>query len=1055
MTRHVRFTLLAVLTAMTAAVAAQQQIKPSVPLQLNSPITTNSVPSDQTKVSTDARRLELADAYAKLPLSFEFNHGQTDGSIRFLSRGPGYSLFLTPTEAVLALRGLAKPGEVRPQATRRAATTVARPSARTDVLQMKLLGSNPEPSATALEELPGKSNYFIGNDPKQWRTNVPNYGKVRFGGVYPGVDLVYYGNLSQLEYDFVVAPGADPLAIRLGFAGAEQMQIDSQGQLTLQMRTGEVRWHKPIAYQEIDGVRHIVGSQYVRKGKETVGFEVASYDPRHALIIDPTLDYSTYLGGSASTTSTGIAVDSSGNAYVTGYTLSINNIASVGAYQGTLAGGQDAFVTKIDTTRFGSASRVYSTYLGGSGTDAGLGIAVDSSGNAYITGDTGSLNFPTYHAYQAAFQGGPGGLDAFVTKLNSAGNGLLYSTYLGGNQNDVGHGIAVDSSNPPNGYAYVTGDAISSNFPTLNGFQNSGYGFVTKLNTLLNGVSSLVYSTYMDSDARAIAADSTGNVYVTGIFGGGGGLSALCLVSYCNGSGVPIPRSDKNAFVMKVNTNASGLSSLVYYTYVGGGNDDVGSAIAVDSSGNAYVTGTTSSVDFVGTITSLVSPKVNSIQSTNGGGNDAFVFKLNASGDGLLYSTYLGGTGDDEGFGIAVDPLLGNAFVTGLTSSTDGTFPTWNALDGQSSPPGGPNNAFVTKINASGTAWLYSTYLGGSGGDFATGIALDSSRNAYITGTTTSSNFPVASAFQFSPGGTPGVTSNAFVARISDPVPTVTNVTSTAPNGSYGTGASIDIEITFSDVINVTGTPELALNSGGIASYSSGSGTNTLTFTYVVGAGQNSSHLDYTSTTALTLNGGTIEDSTANPADLTLPTPGAAGSLGANTSIEIDTVAPTVISYSVVFGANTFNLIGSTRSRLPWQITGIRAVFSKPIASADINSLSGVSTTGLSGLGTNTLTWSISPITLGSISTMLVGSGSDAIKDASGNALGGGAGYAQNFKVLQGDFNDDGFVASNDMLAVWNATAQAYNIFADINGDGVVNLTDVQIVRSRIGTSLP
>ena len=285
--------------------------------------------------------------------------------------------------------------------------------------------------------------------------------------------------------------------------------------------------------------------------------------------------------------------------------------------------------------------------------------------------------------------------------------------------------------------------------------------------------------------------------------------------------------------------------------------------------------------------------------------------------------------------------------------------------------------------------------------------------------------------------------------------PTVTNVSSTAANGTYGVTANIPITVSFSNAVNVTGTPQLALNSGGFASYTSGSGTSTLTFLYVVVAAQNSAHLDYTSTTALSLNGGTIKDASNNAAVLTLPAPGAAGSLGANKNIVINTVAPTVVSFSVQFGTLSYNVIGSPRTRLPWQITGVQVVFSAPITSGDLNSLSGVTPTGFSGLGTNTLTWSITPIPLGNVSAVLAGSGADALKDAGGNSLSGGAGFTQNFKVLWGDFNDDGFVTSSDGVLVNAARSQPYNIFADADGNGAVDATDVNVVRGRLGTSLP
>jgi hypothetical protein len=283
----------------------------------------------------------------------------------------------------------------------------------------------------------------------------------------------------------------------------------------------------------------------------------------------------------------------------------------------------------------------------------------------------------------------------------------------------------------------------------------------------------------------------------------------------------------------------------------------------------------------------------------------------------------------------------------------------------------------------------------------------------------------------------------------------VTSLSSTVANGTYGVGSLIPVTITFSAAVNVTGSPQLALNSGGTATYTSGSGTSTLTFSYTVSAGQNSSKLDASSTTALSLNGGTITDAASQAATLALPAPGATGSLGSNKSIVIDTVAPTVVSYSVLFGSQSYNVIGSSRNRLPWQITGISVTFSKPIATGNASSLGGVMTTSFSGLGTSTLTWTINPVALGALSTTLAGSGPNALKDAAGNALAGGAGFAQALKILEGDFNDDGVVNAQDFTLINNAILQPYNIFADINGDGIVNLTDVTIARGRNGTSLP
>jgi hypothetical protein len=305
------------------------------------------------------------------------------------------------------------------------------------------------------------------------------------------------------------------------------------------------------------------------------------------------------------------------------------------------------------------------------------------------------------------------------------------------------------------------------------------------------------------------------------------------------------------------------------------------------------------------------------------------------------------------------------------------------------------------------------------------------------------------------PGAAGSLGGNKNIVINTTPTVVVTNVASPTANGTYGVGAVIQIAVTFSAAVNVTGTPQLGLNSGGTANYSSGTGTSTLLFSYTVASGQNSADLDYNSSSALVLNGGTINDSGSNPANLTLPAPGAAGSLGANANIVIDTVAPTVVSYNVLFGTQSYNVIGSSRNRLPWQITGIQVVFSKPIANGNQNSLTGVTTTGFSGLGTNTLTWTVNPMVLGNFATALTGNGLNALSDSAGNPLSGGAGFSQNVKVLWADFNDDGVVNAQDQALVNAARSAPYNLLADLNGDGIVNATDVQIVRTRIGTSLP
>ncbi len=689
-----------------------------------------------------------------------------------MSRGSGYTLFLTPTEAVLAL---SKPqAEERPGHPRQAPSLTHR-KALTSVLRMKLLGASAKAEVRGLEELPGKSNYFIGNDPKKWRTNVASYAKVEYKEIYPGVDLVYYGNQRHLEHDFILAPGANPSGITLELKGAGKLSIDSQGDLVWATVGGKVRLQKPVVYQEVDGARREIAGSYALKGKHRVGFELGAYDASMRLVIDPVLSYSTYLGGSGFDEGLGIAVDSSGNAYVTGVTTSTNFPgANSSPIQSAFGGFENAFVAKLNAA--GSAL-VYSTYLGGSGSDEGNGIAVDSSGNAYVTGPTTSTNFPTANAFHSAFAGG---VDAFVAKLNAAGSTLVYSTYLGGSGNDVGFGIAVDSS----GNAYVTGSTDSTNFPGASSSPiQSAFGgiedaFVAKLNA---AGSALLYSTYLGGsgfdEGLGIAVDSSGNAYVTGgTFSTNFPGASSSPIQSANGGGF-------DAFVAKL--DAAG-STLVYSTYLGGIGFDEGLGIAVDSSGNAYVTGRTASTNF---------RTANAFQSALSGSLDAFVAKLNAAGTALVYSTYLGGSNVDFGFGIAVDSS-GNAYVTGGTNSTD--FP------GASSSPiqsalSGSLDAFVAKLNAAGSALLYSTYLGGIGLDRGSGIAVDSSGNAYVTGLTGSANFPTANAFQSALSGS----FDAFVAKINPkgPADLVNDLVALVQSFNLAQGIANSLDVKLQDAI--------------------------------------------------------------------------------------------------------------------------------------------------------------------------------------------------------------------------------------------------------------
>jgi beta-propeller repeat-containing protein len=648
--------------------------------------------------------------HGRLPLHFEANQGQTAEPVEFLSRGRGYELFLTPTESVLVLRTPGRVGKGHGA------------SHLDGVVRMRLLGANPRPIIEGRDVLPGRSHYFIGSDPRRWRTNVTQYARVEYEDVYPGVSLAFHGDQGQLEYDFTVNSGADPELIRLGIEGADEIRVDPEGNLHLSLPGGEVVQPAPVVYQEIGGSRRAVAGRFVLRSSREVGFEVGPYDTGRPLVLDPVLVYSTYLGGSDTDNGLGVAVDVSGNAYLTGETAS-TDFPTANALQSANGGGLDAFVVKLNAA--GSALE-YSTYLGGSGRDTGARIAVDASGRAYVTGETDSTDFPTANALQAAFAGVA---DAFVAKLDATGSALVYSTYLGGANFDSAGGIAVDAL----GNADVTGRTASTDFPTANALQAESAGaldaFVAKLNA---AGSAFIYSTYVggsgDDTAYGVADDGSGNAYVTGTTSSRDFPTANALQPENAGG-------DGDAFVAKL--DAAG-SALVYSTYLGGSGFEVGSDITVDASRSAHVTGHTSSVDF---------PTFRAFQAKSGGGNDAFVTKLNPTGSALAYSTYLGGSRDDIGWGIAVDTAR-NAYVTGSTVSPD--FPTRSPLQAEK---GAASDAFVTKLNTAlgGTSLgslMYSTYLGGNDEDVAYDIAVDGSRNAYIGGYTESIDFPTHDPLQ-------------------------------------------------------------------------------------------------------------------------------------------------------------------------------------------------------------------------------------------------------------------------------------------------------------------
>ncbi|HKG61452.1 MAG TPA: SBBP repeat-containing protein [Pyrinomonadaceae bacterium] len=886
-----------------------------------------------------------AEAFGRLPLSFELNQGQADPRVKFLARGQGYGIFLTDNGAAFSINGSA--------------------------LHMRFQDAANSPRVTGVDQLPGKVNYLIGNKSSAWRTNIPTYERVRYGHIYPGVDLVYYGNQRQLEYDFVIAPGASFKQIRLAFDGAGKLKLNRSGDLILKSGALTITLLRPKAYQDIGSQRREVSARYSLTPRGEVTFQVGNYDKSQPLVIDPLLVYSTFLGGSGQDTGNSIAVDASGNAYIAGQTVSLGFPTS-SPLQATSGGGTDAFVAKLNAN--GSAL-IYSTFLGGNLTDIATSIKADNAGNAYVTGETNSGNFPVQNALHPTLNGLLS--DAFVAELNSTGSALVYSTYLGGHSDDRGNSIAIDSS----GNAYVAGTTSSADFPTTNPVQaiRSGHSIFKSTNAAGNwapsdsglaasliidlvfqpGNSSIIYAATdtglfksidsganwsplpatppfiisdlaldpvnpaiiyvatngglfrsadggnsftsinngINSGVRTIAIDpvTPTTLYATvggdqfykspdsgagwalnfvgpsarvdslvidpntpttlyadtsvGIFkstnaseswtklntgipdfhsvnsitidpvhnliyaattsgirksaNGGNtwihvsGITPFDFLSVAfdptnasvlyaataiqirkttdggnswtdSNTGYPGTRisslvlnptqpstlfigttSTSDAFVTKL---SAGGTSQIYSTFLGGNLLDLGNGIAVDPSGNAYVTGSTGSNDF---------PTANAFQPIRSDSlslGDAFITKLNASGSALVYSTFLGGTSIDSGSAIAVN-TNGNAYICGSTSSQN--FPLVNPFKSQNTTFS--DDVFVTKVNAAGAALVYSTYIGGESTEICEDIAIDATGSAYVTGLTTSADFPVLAPLQATGGG---ASHDAFITKL-------------------------------------------------------------------------------------------------------------------------------------------------------------------------------------------------------------------------------------------------------------------------------------------------
>jgi len=736
---------------------------------------TASTPTLQTKSP-----LLVSQAFAQLPLRFEVNQGQTNSQVKFLARGSRYELFLTQQEAVLGLQSTGR---------------------RLSVVRMGLEGANAQAEVTGADELTSKSNYFIGNDPANWHRNVPQFARVHYREVYPGIDLVYYGNEGQLEYDFEIAPGADAQRIALRLQGAKKVGLKANGDLALMTDGGEIRLQAPRVYQRVGDATRPVAGKFVLRGANTVGFDLGDYDRTRALVIDPVLSYSTYLGGSGAescstiigspvtgTTSgganagtpgcPGIAVDSAQNIYLAGSTMSTDFPNPSGVHP-TLLGTANVFIAKINPSAASAAEQlIFSTYLGGNGIDYTAGVAVDSGFNITVAGTTSSSNFPASLGYQTGPP--PAGDHVFATKLDASGSILLYSTYLYGNGVDTASGVALDTS----GQIYVTGTTTSSNFPTIAGdFQTtpnaSTQFFFSKLNPALTGPKSLLYSTYIGGSTAngltpvtiggGIAVDSSFSVYISG----GTNFSDMpVLNSYQQYAG------GLDAWVAKFlfPQNSQTPPSLSYLTYFGGSGDDIAYGVGVDANFNAYITGSTNSSDIA--LATSTTPFQSALNCPNPANPcnpsptdpDAFVARFGVLCTAttctittlpLSYFSYLGGTANDVGLGIAVDSL-GGARITGWTNSAD--FHTLN--NPANLLEGGGVDAFVARIdttaNSATSLSHFSSYLGGSGTDIGTAIAVDSLNNTYVTGETTSVNFPYDNPYQTALNGA----SDAFVTKL-------------------------------------------------------------------------------------------------------------------------------------------------------------------------------------------------------------------------------------------------------------------------------------------------
>jgi hypothetical protein len=645
--------------------------------------------------------------YGKIPLYFIPNQGQVPEEALFYAKAQRYTLWLTKDGLIFDGTSEQQNSETKGSVTEH------------DVSRLVFLHASKNPDVMPVDIAEHRVNYFTGRDESKWKTAIPTSKAVLYKNLYKNINLKIYGVEGQIEYDYIVKPGGKVADIKFEYADIKSTRVDKNGNLIIQTELGELRHAKPSCYQTIEGKKFDVKCQFRKKGQNAYGFEVEKFNPNYELAIDPTVIYSTYLGGADwRENAYSIAVDSKGYAYVAGWTASAN-FPLKKPFQNKIKGQTDVFICKIKPL---GKQLVYSSFLGGSDFDYAYSVAVDKNGAAYITGTTYSLNdFPLKNPFQSIFGGS--WADAFVCKINPSGSALVFSTFLGGDGHDYGWGIAVDSSFN----VYVTGETSSANFPTQNPIQavHGGYrdAFVTKINSEGNA---FVYSTYLggseNDNGYAIVLDSSQAVYIAGnTWSSNFPVKNALYGTY---------RGDGDAIIAKINPAGN---DLVYSTYFGGTGEEEGLGIAVDNTSSVYITGWTSSKDL---------PLKSAFQKTYGGGlEDGFVTKINANGTGLVFSTYLGGLDMDKGLSIAVN-ANSNAYVTGHTFSKN--FPIKNSLK--------PHTAyfeadvFIIQFERNGKKVVYSTLFGGRSDDWGIDICLDSLDQVYVSGITYAWDFPVKNA---------------------------------------------------------------------------------------------------------------------------------------------------------------------------------------------------------------------------------------------------------------------------------------------------------------------